>query len=146
MSYIRRNNLKQFPDPFLSLTGYQKVDKERMKRFLEINDIVSWAPSYFAPRIRGKHGRLDEMPFNDHYRIYFKKNGDQICVTHPYVYAPKKSVDVIRDRCKEWADKWGYACEVYPPEEGWYFKPEEGCQGAACAIFHKPNVEVLMPE
>ena len=146
MSYIHRNNLKQFPDPYLSPTGYDKVDKERMKRFLEINDIVSWAPSYFAPRIRGKHGRPDEMPFNDHYRIYFKKNGDQIYVAHPYVYAPEKSFDVIRAKCKEWAGKWGYACEVYPPEEGWYFKPEEGCQGAACVIFHKPNVEVLMPE
>ncbi len=80
------------------------------------------------------------------YRIYFKKNGDQIYVAHPYVYAPEKSVDVIRAKCKEWAGKWGYACEVYPPEEGWYFKPEEGCQGAACVIIHKPNVEVLMPE
>ena len=41
MSYIRRNNLKQFPDPYLSPTGYEKVDKDRLRRFLEINDLQS---------------------------------------------------------------------------------------------------------
>ena len=146
MSYIRRNNLKQFPDPYLSPTGYDKVDKDRLRRFFEINSITSWAPSHFAPKVRGKYGYWDVPPFHDHYRIYFRGNGDQIYVAHPYVYAPEKSVDVIRAKCKEWAGKWGYACEVYPPEDGWYFKPEKGCQGAACVIIHKLNVEVLMPE
>ena len=41
MSYIHRNNLKQFLDPYLSPTGYQKVDKDRLRRFLEINSITS---------------------------------------------------------------------------------------------------------
>ena len=54
--------------------------------------------------------------------------------------------DEIRDRSIEWARKWGYACEVYSPELGWYCPPDENGPGAACVIFHKPNVEVLMPE
>ena len=40
MSYIHRNNLKQFPDPYLSPTGYQKVDKERLWRFLKMFGVV----------------------------------------------------------------------------------------------------------
>ena len=77
MGYIRRNNLKQFPDPFLSPTGYHKVDKERMREFFQINDIGSWAQSDFSRKVRGKHGYWDDPPFHDHYRIYFKRNGDQ---------------------------------------------------------------------
>ena len=147
MGYIHRNNLKQFPDPYLSPTGYHKVDKERMREFFQINDIGSWAQSYFSRKIRGKHGYRDDPPFHDHYRIYFKRNGDQICVCHEYINGYKHAdYDEIRHRSIAWAEKWGYACEVYPPEHGWYCPPDKDGPGAACVIFHKPQVEVVFPQ
>ncbi len=147
MGYMRRNNLRQFPDPYLSPTGYKKVDKARLRQFLQVNDIVSWAHSCFAPKIRGKYGCRDWPPFHDHCRIYFKRNGDQICVIHEYVNGYKNAdLDEIRRRSMDWAMKWGYVCEVHPPERGWYYPPDKNFPGAACVVIYKPGVEVIIPQ
>ena len=146
MAYIHRNNLKEFPDPFLSPTNYNRVDKNRLREFLQINDIVSWAQSYFSRKVRGKHGYWADPPFHDHGRIYFKRNGDQLCVCHEYVHETGQPYEEIRRRSIAWAEKWGYACEVFPPERGWYCPPDQDGPGAACVVFHKPGVEVIIPE
>lgn len=145
--HSRAQKLRESWELYLSPDYYDKVNKDRLRRFLEINGIVRGVSSVFAPKIRGKFWRLDPPPFHDHGRTYFKKNGGRICVVHEYVDGVKQAgFDEIRDRSIEWAGKWGYACEVYPPERGWYCPPDENGPGAACIIFHKRDVEVLMPE
>lgn len=145
MCDVHSDGQKQLQEIYLSPACYNKVDKERLRRFLEINGIVRGVPSVFAPKVRGKFRYPDLPPFHDHGRIYFKKNGEQICVIHEYV-SEKADFEEIRARSIEWAMKWGFVCEVYPPERGWYFPPDENGPGAACVIFHKRKVEVLIPE
>lgn len=131
MSYIRRNNLKQFPDP---IATHGKGNPERFNRFVEINGIEFWSTVSCT------------VPFCDHDRIYYKKDGEQVYVSHPYVYASEQTFQMIHDQCMEWAKNRDLVCDVYPPERGWYCLPDKKGPGAACVIIHKPDVEVLMPE
>ena len=141
MGYIHRNNLKQIPD--IIVNGRKGVP-ERFQRFCEANDILSWTKGTFGHK---EGGFWSDPPFSDHGRIYFKWNGDQICVIHEYINGYKEAdYDEIRHRSIAWAEKWGYVCEVYPPERGWYCPPDQDGPGAACVVFHKPGVEVIIPE
>lgn len=141
MGYIHRNNLKQFPD--LIASGRKGVP-ERFRWFCEANDILSWTKGTFSHK---EGGFWSDPPFSDHGRIYFRRNGDQICVIHEYINGYKEAdYDEIRRRSIAWAEKWGYACEVYPPERGWYCPPDQDGPGAACVVIHRPDVEVIIPE
>ena len=141
MGYIHRNNLKQIPD--IIVNGRKGVP-ERFQRFCEANDILSWTKGTFSHE---EGGYWNDPPFHDHGRTYFKRNDDQICVIHEYINGYKEAdYDEIRRRSIAWAEKWGYACEVYPPERGWYCPPDQGGPGAACVVIHKPDVKVIIPE
>lgn len=145
--HSRAQKLRESWELYLSPDCYDKVNKDRLRRFIEVNEIRRCEPGFFAPKVRGKNSYRDCPPFHDHGRIYFKKNGKKICVIHEYIYGDQKTgLENILDRSIEWAAKWGYVCEVYPPDTGWYFPCTENGQGAACIIFHKRDVEVLMLE
>lgn len=145
--HSRAQRLLESRELYLSPDCYDKVNKDRLRRFLAINGIVHGVSSVFVHKVRGKFGYPDLPPFHDHARIYFKKNGQKICVIHEYIKGdPKAGLENIMDRSIEWALRWGYVCEVYPPDAGWYFPDTENGPGAACIIFHKRDVEVLMPE
>lgn len=141
MGYIRRNNLKQCPD---TIVNGGKGVPEQFRRFCEANDIISWTTGTFSHKAGGYR---DDPPFHDHGRIYFKRNGDQICVIHEYINGYMEAdYNEIRRRSIAWAEKWGYACEVYSPELGWYCPPDQDGPGAACVVIHKLGVEVLIPK
>ena len=145
--HSKAQRLMESRELYLSPDCYDKVNKDRLRRFIEVNEIRRCEPGFFAPKVRGKNSYRDCPPFHDHGRIYFKKNGKKICVIHEYIYGDQKTgLENILDRSIEWAAKWGYVCEVYPPDTGWYFPDTESGFGAACIIFHKSDVEVLMPE
>ena len=134
MGYIRRNNLKQFPD---TIVNSEKGVPEQFHRFCEANDILSWTTGTFSHK---EGGYRDDPPLHDHGRIYFKRNGDQICIIHEYINGYMEAdYDEIRRRSIAWAEKWGYAREVFPPERGWYCPPDQDGPGAACVVFHKGN-------
>ena len=141
MGYIRRNNLKKHPD---NIASRGKGNPEQFRRFCEANDIISWTKGTFSHE---EGGYWNDPPFHDHGRTYFKRNDDQICVIHEYINGYKEAdYDEIRRRSIAWAEKWGYACEVYPPERGWYCPPDKDGPGAACVVFHNADIEVTIPE